>query len=107
MVGAAHGNVAKVKELASARPALARATWDWGYGDWESALGAASHVGNKEIAAILLDNGAHPTIFSAAMLGQTDAVRGFIAARLVFSVPAVRTGSRCSPTRVPERTLKW
>ena len=80
MVGAAHGNVAKVKELASARPALARATWDWGYGDWESALGAASHVGNKEIAAILLDNGAHPTIFSAAMLGQIDVVRSLIAA---------------------------
>ena len=79
MVGVAHGNVAKVKELVSARPALARAAWDWGYGDWESALGAAAHVGHKEIAQILLDNGAHPTVFSAAMLGQIDVVRGFIA----------------------------
>ena len=79
MVGVAHGNVARVKELVSARPALARAAWEWGYGDWETALGAASHVGNKEIAQILLDNGAHPTIFSAAMLGQLDVVKSFVA----------------------------
>jgi hypothetical protein len=80
MVTVAHGNVARVKELVSTRPALARAAWDWGYGDWETALGAASHVGNKEIAAVLLAAGAHPTIFSAAMLGQLDAVKAFVAA---------------------------
>ena len=80
MVGVSHGNVARVKELVAARPALARAAWEWGYGDWETALGAASHVGNKEIARILLDNGAHPTIFSATMLGQLDVVRSFVAA---------------------------
>lgn len=79
MVTVAHGNVARVKELVSARPALARAAWEWGYGDWETALAAASHIGNKEIARILLDNGAHPTIFSAAMLGQIDVVRSFVA----------------------------
>ncbi len=45
MVGASHGNVARVKELLARRPALARVSWDWGYGDWETALGAASHVG--------------------------------------------------------------
>lgn len=80
MVTVAHGNVARVKELLAGRPALARATWDWGYGDWESALGAAAHVGNTEIARILLGNGAHPTIFSAAMLGELDVVRAFITA---------------------------
>jgi hypothetical protein len=80
IVTVAHGNVARVKELVSVRPALARAAWEWGYGDWETALGAASHVGNKEIAAVLLAAGAHPTIFSAAMLGQLDAVKAFVAA---------------------------
>jgi hypothetical protein len=80
IVSVSHGNVARVKELVSSRPALARAAWEWGYGDWETALGAASHVGNKEIAAVLLAAGAHPTIFSAAMLGQLDAVKAFIAA---------------------------
>jgi hypothetical protein len=78
MVAASHGNVARVKELVGARPALARASWDWGFGDWETALGAASHVGNKPIAQILLENGAHPTIFSAAMLGQLEVVRAFV-----------------------------
>ena len=80
MVTVSHGNVARVKELVRERPALARAAWDWGYGDWETALGAASHVGNREIAEILIANGAHVTIFSAAMLGQLDVVTGFVAA---------------------------
>lgn len=43
-------------------------------------LGAASHVGNRDIAAVLLANGARPTIFSAAMLGQLDVVTAFITA---------------------------
>src|SRR5262249_49180889 len=54
--------------------------WDWGYGDWESALGAASHVGNRDIAEFLLANGARPSIFSATMLGQLDVVKSFVAA---------------------------
>ena len=80
MVIASHGNVARVKELVGRSPALARAAIDWGYGDWEDALGAASHVGNREIAEFLIANGARPTIFSAAMLGQLDAVKAFITA---------------------------
>ncbi|HJR58922.1 MAG TPA: hypothetical protein VJ813_05990 [Vicinamibacterales bacterium] len=80
IVGVSHGNLARVKELVSASPALARASWEWGYGDWETALGAASHVGHKEIAAVLLAAGAHPTIFSAAMLGHLETVRAFVSA---------------------------
>jgi hypothetical protein len=80
MVVVAHGNVARVKELVGRQHALAKATWDWGFGDWETALGAASHVGQPEIAELLLAHGAHPTIFSGAMLGQLDVVKAFIAA---------------------------
>jgi hypothetical protein len=80
MVGASHGNLVRVKELLALHPTLARASWDWGFGDWEDALGAASHVGNREIADLLIANGARPTIFSAAMLGQLDVVKAFIAA---------------------------
>jgi hypothetical protein len=69
-----------VKELVARRPTLAKAAWDWGFGDWESALGAASHMGNQEIAELLLANGARPSIFSAAMLGQLDVVKAFVAA---------------------------
>lgn len=78
---ASHGNVKRIRELVDAHPALARAAYDWGFGDWEDCLGAASHVGNREIAEYLIANGARPTIFSATMLGQLDAVKAFIAAQ--------------------------
>jgi hypothetical protein len=78
---ASHGNVKRIRELVDAHPALARAAYDWGFGDWEDCLGAASHVGNREIAEYLISNGARPTIFSATMLGQLDAVKAFIAAQ--------------------------
>lgn len=79
-VGAAHSDLARVRELVERQPALARASHDWGFGDWETPLGAASHTGRREIAELLLAHGARPTIFSAAMLGQLDVVRAFVAA---------------------------
>jgi hypothetical protein len=81
VVGVSHANLARLKVLVDRQPALARAAWDWGFGDWESALGAASHVGNREIAEYLLSKGARPSIFSAAMLGQVDVVKAFVAAQ--------------------------
>ncbi len=80
-VGASHGNFARIRELVERQPAMARASIDWGFGDWETCIDAAAHVGNKPIADFLLTNGARPTIFSAAMMGQLDAVKAFIAAR--------------------------
>jgi hypothetical protein len=85
IVTVAHGNLARVKELVSARPALARTSWDWGFGDWESPIDAASHVGNRPIAEYLIANGARPTIYTAAMMGQLAIVRGW-----VESVPGVQ-----------------
>lgn len=79
-VGVSHGNIARVRELLAVSPELAKASWDWGWGDWETALGAASHVGNTEIATLLLEAGAPPTIFSAAMLGQLDIVKALVSA---------------------------
>ena len=81
VVGASHGNLAKVRELVERQPALARSAIDWGFGDWETALGAAAHTGRREIAELLLANGAQPTLFSAAMLGHLDVVRAFVASR--------------------------
>jgi hypothetical protein len=80
-VGASHGNFARIRELVEKQPAMARASIDWGFGDWETCIDAAAHVGNKPIAEFLLTHGARPTIFSAAMLGQLDAVKAFVAAR--------------------------
>jgi len=81
IVGASHRNLERVTELVTAHPALATASYDWGFGDWESALGAASHVGNREIAAVLLAHGARLDIFAAAMLGMTDVLKAILAAR--------------------------
>jgi hypothetical protein len=81
VVGVSHRDLKRVRELVERQPALARASIDWGFGDWEGCIDAASHVGNKPIADFLLANGARPTIFSAAMMGQLDVVKAFIAAR--------------------------
>jgi hypothetical protein len=80
VVGLSHSNLGRVKELVQQHPALAKASWDWGYGDHETALGAASHVGQRAIAEFLLENGAAPTLFSATMLGQLDVVKAFMTA---------------------------
>lgn len=81
MVSVAHGDLKRVRELVERQPALANAAVDWGYGDWEDALGAAAHTGRREIAEVLLAHGARLSIFAAAMLGQLDVVKAFVAAR--------------------------
>ena len=62
-----------------AQPALINATWDWGGGDWETALGGASHMGNKPIAEYLLAHGARMDVFCATMLGKTEILKAFLA----------------------------
>ncbi len=78
VVGAAHTQFEELKKLVDARPELAKATWDWGFGDVESALGAASHMGRKDIAEYLIKMGARPNIFTYAMLGKLNAVKSMI-----------------------------
>jgi hypothetical protein len=78
VVGVSHFNLDRLKELVNPRPELARATWDWGFGDWETAIGAASHVGRKDIVAYLLSKGARPDIFTFAMLGSYGGVKAMI-----------------------------
>src|SRR5215203_1687228 len=76
---AGHGNLDKVKEMLAQQPALLNATWDWGGGDWETALGGASHMGNAPIAEYLLSKGARMDVFCATMLGKTEIVKAFLA----------------------------
>jgi hypothetical protein len=81
IVGVSHFKLERVKELITAHPQLVNAWWDWGFGDWESPLGAASHVGDRPIAEYLLEKGARIDIFAAAMLGHTDVVKAFVKAQ--------------------------
>lgn len=73
----AHGDLAKVEEMLVADPRLLNACYE----EWqETALGAASHIGNRPIAEFLLSQGAPLTICTAAMLGLADEVAAFVAA---------------------------
>jgi len=80
MVTVSHFDLNHVKKLVEFRPSLSRASWDWGFGDWESALGAASHMGNRPIAEYLISKGARPSLFSATMLGQLEVLKAMIVA---------------------------
>jgi hypothetical protein len=81
VVGASHRDLGKVKELVDEHPTLANATYDWGFGDWETALGAAAHTGRRAIAEYLLEKGARLDMFAAAMLGMTDVLKKMVEAR--------------------------
>ena len=79
-VGNAHGNLDRVKELLAQEPALINSTWDWGGGDFETGLGAAAHMGRRDIASYLLEKGARLDLFAAAMLGNLEIVRAALQA---------------------------
>jgi hypothetical protein len=78
VVSLAHFDFDKLKKIVDVRPELARANWDWGFGDRESAIGAASHVGRSDIIRYLLSKGAIPDIFTYASLGYYDLVKAMI-----------------------------
>ena len=59
-----------MKGLLEREPALLQSSWDWGAGDYESAIQAAAHTGSRDMALFLIDRGARFDLFAAAMLGQ-------------------------------------
>lgn len=77
----AHGDLDAVRRLLEQEPELVNAAWDWGGGDWETGLGAASHVGRRDIAEFLLEHGARKDVFAAAMLGEVEIVRAMLDAQ--------------------------
>jgi hypothetical protein len=74
----AHSDLPMTKKLLEKEPALLNASMDWGAGDWETGLGGASHMGRRDIAGFLLEQGARIDIFCAAMMGQLDAVKAML-----------------------------
>ncbi|GHN00913.1 hypothetical protein WSM22_24020 [Cytophagales bacterium WSM2-2] len=71
-----HRDLDAVKKLLDETPGLLNATWDWGGGDFETALGGAGHMGRADIAEYLISKGARMDIFVASMLGKLDIVKG-------------------------------
>jgi hypothetical protein len=78
-VAVAHGDIEAVEGLLEQQPTLLNAAWDWGGGDWETALGAAAHMGRRDIAELLLAHGARLDLFAAAMLGYVEVVAAALA----------------------------
>ena len=79
-VVAGHSDLDKVKSLLLEFPTLLYATWDWGGGDFETALEGAGHVGNKAIANHLIGIGARTNLFVLTMLGKTTIVKSYLEA---------------------------
>jgi ankyrin repeat protein len=80
VVALAHGQIDSVRLALERDATLANATVDWADGDWESALGAASHMHRRDIAELLLEHGARLDVFAAAMLGDVETVKAVLTA---------------------------
>ena len=90
-----------MKGLLEREPTLLQSSWDWGAGDFESAIQAAAHTGSRDMALFLIDRGARFDLFAAAMLGQLTVLKTAVetlpvgrsrrfgsAGRAAFGVPA-------------------
>ncbi len=71
----AHSELDQVQKLLERFPSLVNAAMDWGGGDWETALGGASHMGRVDIVEHLIKHGARMDLFCATMLGQLEIVK--------------------------------
>jgi len=74
-VTVAHGNFQRTQEMLENDHLLLHVSNDWGGGDYESAIEACGHTGNKEIANYLIGKGARYNIYLACMLGHLDTVK--------------------------------
>ena len=74
----AHSDLEMTRKLLERDPMLLNGFMDWGGGDWESALGGASHMGRRDIVEFLLERGARMDIFCATMMGQLEAVKAML-----------------------------
>ena len=76
LVGNAHGNLVRVREILDAHPDALnlRAPWN------ETAVEAATQMGNKPILDLLIARGAPVDFFTACVLGRVEDVSGELAA---------------------------
>jgi len=79
-VNVAHSDFERVKKMIKEKPLLLNSSWDWGGGDFETAIGAAAHMGHKDIVNFLITLGARTDIFVLTMLGKTDIVMAMLEA---------------------------
>ncbi len=108
LVGNAHGNLVRVRELLDEHPAALnlRAPWN------ESAVEAATQMGNKPIIEFLVGRGAPVDFFTASVLGRVAQVEAELAtdptrvrARGVHDLPALYFAAIGGSTKVAEALL--
>ena len=109
LVGNAHGNLERVKEIVLNKPDLmnARASWN------ETPLEAATQMGNRPIIEFLLNHGAHIDFFTILVLGRLDDVDRELKehperaqARGIHDLPALYFAAIGGDVAVAERLLE-
>jgi ankyrin repeat protein len=103
LVGNAHGNLARVKQLLDEHPDLvnAKATWD------ETPIQAATQMGNRPIVDFLIERGAPVDFFTSLVLGRPDEVTGELAiSRGIHDLPALYFAAIGGSVQVAERLLR-
>lgn len=73
-VFAAHKSLEETKKILDKYPMLLNCTSQFKKGDFETAVGGASHMGRRDIADFLISRGARLDIFNYAFLGYDDFV---------------------------------
>lgn len=77
-VYAAHNDFDKTKKIVEAKPLILNCANQYKKGDFETALGGASHMGRRDIADLLVARGARMDMFNLTFLGHTDLVKKLI-----------------------------
>jgi hypothetical protein len=108
LVGNAHGDIARVRELLDVHPAALnlRAPWN------ESAIEAATQMGDKPIIELLIARGAPVDFFTACVLGRMDDVQAELEAdpsrvnaRGVHDLPALYFAAIGGDIEIAKRLL--
>jgi uncharacterized protein len=102
LVGNAHGDLARVKEILEQHPDLlnVKATWD------ETAIQAATQMGNRQIIELLAARGAPVDFFTALVLGRVDEVDADQASsRGIHDLPALYFAAIGGNVAVARRVL--
>ncbi len=77
-VFAAHKSLEETQHLLEKYPLLLNCTSQFKKGDFETAVGGASHMGRKDIVDYLVGKGARLDIFNYAFLGYDDFVKKIV-----------------------------
>lgn len=77
-VFAAHKSLDETKKIIEKYPLLLNCTNQGKKGDFETAVGGASHMGRRDIADLLVSKGARLDIFNYTFLGYDDFVKKLV-----------------------------